>query len=257
MTIAAQTEDVEAFLSREMRRIAATGDVTKRTAARLAIAAAINGGLLPKGSLIPTEKRLTRVLGVSLGTVQAALQQLQQSSIIVRRRGDGSRVASTEALDRDTWHFRLLSKDTGQPLRVSDVSIDVEMTDRTGPWSDFFANDDAFVMVRRRMIMSDAVLVGAEMFLPATKVPGLERITPDELKLVNIRPYLAEKYGIQVSRANHEIETTTLHDLEAKRYCLAAGVPVFQIVARTFLSDARPAYWQRIIAPCADCRVTF
>ena len=98
MSIPVQTADAEDFLASKMRHYSAAVNVTKRSAARLAIASAISNGFLPEGCLIPTEKRLTIILGISLGTVQAALQQLQQSGIIIRRRGDGSRVASTEAL---------------------------------------------------------------------------------------------------------------------------------------------------------------
>lgn len=92
---------------------------TKRSAARLAIAAAIRDGVLQPGDYLPPELWLTGILGVSLGTVQAALRQLQQMGAIVRRRGDGTRVASGEPLGRDIWHFRFVAKDTGQPLRIS------------------------------------------------------------------------------------------------------------------------------------------
>ncbi len=257
MSIPVQSVNVEDFLASEMRRHSDTGNVTKRSAARLAIASAISKGVLAKGSLIPTEKRLTTILGVSLGTVQSALQQLQQSSIIVRRRGDGSRVASTEALDSETWHFRLLAKNTGAPLRISKVDIDVQVTARRGPWSDFFAEYDEFVSIRRRMIMSENVSVGAEMILPQELVPGMEDIPSDELKMVNIRHFLAEKHGLLISKAEHQIETVLVDDLDAKRMKLAPRTLSFQITANAFFPDNKPGYWQRIVAPCSDCRVTF
>ncbi len=257
MSILVQKTDAEDFLSCEMRRYSAPGNVTKRTAARLAIASAISKGILPKGSLIPTEKRLTIILGISLGTVQAALQQLQQSSIIVRRRGDGSRVASTEALGSETWHFRLLSKSTGAPLRVSSVDVDVELTARRGPWSDFFAEYSEFILIRRRLTMSENVAIGAEMILPRTFVPGMEHIPPDEFKMVNIRPFLAEKHDLLISRAEHQIETASVNDLDAERLKLRPRMPAFVVTATAFLPDGQPGYWQRIVAPSDECRVTF
>lgn len=257
MNIPVQTAKTEDFLASEMSRFSRAGNVTKRTAARLAIASAISTGLLPKGCLIPTEKRLTEILGISLGTVQAALQQLQQSSIIVRRRGDGSRVASTEALGSETWHFRLLAKDTGAPLRVSSVDVDVEVTARHGPWSETFAEYNEFILIRRRLIMSKSVAIGAEMILPRVLVPGMKDIPPDELKMVNIRPFLAEKYGLLISRAEHQIKTTSVNDLEAKRLGLRTEMPAFEITATAFLPEGNPGYWQRIIAPSDTCWVTF
>ena len=257
MNFPAEKTDAEDFLASEMRRCSATGGVTKRSAARLTIAAAIREGVLAKGSLIPTEKRLTIVLGISLGTVQAALQQLQQSSIIIRRRGDGTRVASNEALGRETWHFRLLAKDTAAPLRISEVDVEVEVTARRGPWSEFFSGYDNFILIRRRLIMSQNVSVGAEMILPQVLVPGMENIPPDELKMMNIRPFLAENHGLLISRAEHQIKTIVVNDLDAKRLKLEPAALAFEITARTFLVDTKPGYWQRILAPCSECRVTF
>ena len=257
MTNAAKAEDVEAFLTAEMQRRSASGDLTKKSAARLAIAAAIRNGLLPKGSTISTEKRLTTVMGISLGTVQAALRQLQQSGIVVRRRGDGSRVASTEAFGRETWHFRLLAKDTGVPLRISNTKVEIDFTNSVGPWSETFPDCDAFIRIRRRMTMSGGVAVGAEMILPQALVPGMQDVPPNELRLINIRPFLAEKHGVLITRADHEIETIHVNDLDAKRLNVVSGTLAFQIVARAFLVNDEPGYWQRILAPCEECRVTF
>jgi len=257
MSIPVQTADAEDFLASKMRHYSAAVNVTKRSAARLAIALAISNGFLPEGCLIPTEKRLTIILGISLGTVQAALQQLQQSGIIIRRRGDGSRVASTEALGSETWHFRLLSKDTGAALRVSSVDVDVEVTTRRGPWSKFFTEYSEFILIRRRLIMSKSVAIGAEMLLPEKLVPGMKDLPPDELKMVNIRSFIAEKHGLLVSKAEHQIETVFIDDLDTKRMKLAPGSLSFQITANAFFQDNTPGYWQRIIVPSSDCRVTF
>jgi len=257
MNITTETTDAEDFLASEMARYSVTAGITKRSAVRLAIASAISEGVLAKGSLIPSEKRLTTVLGISLGTVQAALQQLQQSSIIVRRRGDGTRVASTESFGNETWHFRLLAKDNASPLRISKVDVDVEVTARRGPWSDFFSGYDRFVLIRRRLVMSQNVKVGAEMILPRALAPGMADIRPDELKMVNIRPFLAEKHGLLISRAEHQIETIVVNDLDARRLKLEPAALAFEITARAFYSDSKPGYWQRIVAPCSECRVTF
>ena len=256
MNVLAQDADVEDFLSGEMKRLSASGNLTKRTAVRLAIANAITSGILKKGTLIPTEKRLTQVMGISLGTVQAALQQLQQSSVIIRRRGHGSRVASNEAFGREAWHFRLLQKENGQPLRISKVDVEIESTHSVGSWSKFFGGSEKFIRVRRRMIMGDNINIGAEMLLPSTLVPGMAKITPDELKMISIRRFLTERYDILVSRADHQIDVIHIDDFDAKRYDLLLGMEAFEIIANAYLSDGQPGYWLRIVAPCRKCRVT-
>ena len=256
MNILAQSADVEDFLSGEMKRLSASGNLTKRTAVRLAIANAITSGILKKGTLIPAEKRLAQVMGISLGTVQAALQQLQQFGIIIRRRGHGSRVASNEAFGREAWHFRLLQKESGQPLRISQAKVEIESAYSVGSWSKFFGGVEKFVRIRRCMIMGDNITIGAEMLLPATLVPGMAKIAPDELKMISIRRFLAERYDILVSRADHQIEVINIDDFDAKRYNLKLGMESFEIIANAYLSDGQPGYWLRILAPCKKCRVT-
>ncbi len=257
MSAETKVASAEDFLANEMMRLIAKSGITKRSAARLAIASAIYKGLLPAGSLLPSEKSLASILGISLGTAQAALQQLQQSNVIVRRRGDGTRVASTEKLSSETWHFRLLAKKKNIPLRISKVEVDVNVTSRTGAWSDFFVRYDEFTIIRRNIVMSNKVCVAAEMILPQILVPGLETIPTDELKMVNIRRFLAEKHDLLISKAEHQIETVFINELAAKRTKISPGTISFQITAHAFLSDAKPGYWQRIIVPCGDCRVTF
>ena len=97
-------------LTLEMNRVSETRKCTKRTAVRLAIKNIIRADILKPGELLPSEKELTGILSVSLGTVQAALGQLKAMGTISRRRGDGSRVTDREPFDESVWHFRFLSK---------------------------------------------------------------------------------------------------------------------------------------------------
>ena len=86
---------------------------TKRSAVRLAIARAMRDGVLKDGDLLPPEKRLAEIFGVSVGTVQAALQQLQQRGEIVRRSGYGSRVVLGDSFSSAVWHFRIIDRASG------------------------------------------------------------------------------------------------------------------------------------------------
>ena len=251
------TARVEAFLAGAMSGRLKGFGLTKRAAARLTIAEAIEKGVLPRGSLVPPELRLAEIMGVSLGTVQAALRELQQNDIIIRRRGDGTRVASSEALGTDIWHFRLLSRDTGLPLRLQGARVDVGRTGGPGPWQRLFPADTRFLRIRRIMRMAEEVDVGAEMILPLRLVPRLEHVPPDELRLLNIRPYLAERHDVSASRAEHEIATLILKDLDAKRFSMESGCLVFEIKAKAYTSGGAPVYYQRILAPCDNCALSF
>lgn len=257
MSEAASALTVESFLISEMARLSARPDLTKRTAVRLCVSAAIEQGHLPKGSLVPPEKRLAEILGVSLGTVQSALGQLQEYNVIVRRRGDGTRVASNEAFSPSVWHFRLHSIATGGPLRIVRVAVNIERVGGSGAWQSVFPQEDNFLRIRRRLVMNDRTRVGADMVLPLQSAPTLLDTPPEELQMLNIRPYLVAQHGLDISRAEHELGTTTLTDLEGAMFGMTTQAPVFDITARAISSADQPVYYQRILAPCDKCRVIF
>jgi len=183
-----EKHDVSAALARAMRRIVKSGRQTKRSAVRLAIVEAIGDGTFAPGDYLPPETGLAETFDVSLGTVQAALEQLKQMGMIVRRRGDGTRVAAAEPLSRNVWHFRFLDKRTGAPLLKLKESISVDTVAAAGEAAAFLGDPPDVVRIRRHLVMSGGMKVGAEMFLRPELVPGLTRLDPGELTMINIRP---------------------------------------------------------------------
>ncbi len=230
---------------------------TKRSAVRLAIIAAIREGLLKPGDTLPSEKRLTSVLGVALGTVQAALRQLQLSDTIVRRRGDGSRVASIEPLSETTWHFRFRSKKDDQPLRFTRQDVQIDLIDERGEWSEYLQPATRYIRIARHMAMSDNSVVYAEMYLDADAAPGLDRIDPEELNMVNIRPYLDEMFGLSAIGTRHSVRTTRLSKKRLLEMKLPSGTVSLEIRAEAYAQQREPVYYQRIYADSESCILDF
>ena len=241
------------ILARHMGATSAVRGRTKRTAARLAIVAAIHSGDLQPGDTLPSERRLTEILGVSLGTVQAALRQLQEMGIVVRRRGDGSRVGSIEPLANSVWHFRFASKADGTPLRIKDEKLWIDTTAEGGDWSEFVGECPAYFRIRRRLTMQDGTRAGAEMFIKTTAAPGLDDIDPSELGMANLRPYLEETFGIVTVSATHLVKTVSLDGETAERFGLETGANFFEIHAKAFGPNRVPVYFQRIYVSADAC----
>lgn len=248
---------LEAFLARQMRELMAVPGRTKRSAARLAILEAIREGLLEPGESLPSEKRLTSVLGVALGTVQAALRQLQLTDTIVRRRGDGSRVASIEPLSATMWHFRFLSKADGTPLRFARQQVRIELTEGSGAWSDYLTGATRYVRIARRMTMSDGSPMYGEMYVDADAAPGLDRLDPNELDTVNIRPLLEEMFGLHAGGTRHTVRTTTLKKKRMRDLGFLPDASLFEIHAYAFSQQRDPVYFQRIYADSGTCILDF
>lgn len=111
-TVAAIRQRIEAELLVEKS--------TKRSALRLALIGVIREGLLVADQRLPAETDLGAAVGLSLGTVQAALGQLQDMGVIVRRRCGGTRIAGVGPISPSVWHFRFRATTDGQAVRLLD-----------------------------------------------------------------------------------------------------------------------------------------
>lgn len=230
---------------------------TKRTAARLALSAAMREGTLKPGDVLPPEKELAAILGVSLGTVQVALRQLQEVGIIVRRRGDGSKVASTEPLTSSIWHFRFISRRDGKRVRPIAELVDIDMVEQTGIWTDFLGPKPAYCRISRRYAVSGCAPFGAEMYLDPVLVPGLAETHPDEWRMVNIRTELEARYGIFVQGTSQTVQLAPANSISARRLGLQLGGHIYEIFAEAYGPERRPVYFQRLFVPADDYALSF
>jgi GntR family transcriptional regulator len=72
--------------------------------AKQALLAAIESGRYPAASALPSEATLASVLGVSVGTLRHAVDELVAERIVVRRQGRGTFVA-THTTERFVFQF--------------------------------------------------------------------------------------------------------------------------------------------------------
>ncbi|MFF5018512.1 GntR family transcriptional regulator [Streptomyces sp. NPDC001165] len=80
---------------------------------RAQLAALITTGRLPEGERLPTVRQLAADLGLAAGTVARAYRELEAASLILTRRGAGTRVARlpTGARRRETAELAEVTKD--------------------------------------------------------------------------------------------------------------------------------------------------
>lgn len=253
----APADETARRLRRHMDAATAAPGRTKRTAARLALAAAIHDGTLPPGSLLPPETALTGILGVSLGTVQAALRQLQQVCAITRRRGDGTRVAAGEPLSAAIWHFRFVRPEDGGSLRFVIDRTGIDETAAGGPWTAHLGVRPAYLRIRRRLVFEGRPPVGAEMMLDPGLAPGLPRLTADEIEMTNIRTYLEERFAVVTVGADHTVRVVAPDPALVGALGLDPAERLFEVHAAAFARDRSPVYFQRILVPLDAYALTF
>ena len=255
---ASRPDDLAAFLHRQMPAAMAQPRRTKRTAVRLALTAAIREAVLGPGDRLPPETELADMLGVSLGTVQAALRQLQQVGVITRRRGDGSKVAVKAADDSPIWHFRFARRRDGAAVRlINQALLRIDITTDRGVWTEVLGARPAYIRIRRRYDEPDCRPIGAEMFLDPALAPGLSQLTAGDLEMINIRVHLFEQFGIETIGAEHRVQTARADAATAATFGIPPGEDIFEIHAEAFSHDHKPTYFQRIYVPSADYVLLF
>ena len=256
-----ETKDVWSHLASElavqMDIARQTTQSTKRIAARNAIMSVIRSNIAKPGELLPSEIELAKILGVSLGTVQVALRGLQDIGIIIRRRGDGTRVAAIESMVNSKLHFRFVSRNDGSPLRFTDQKVSIDSISTYGIWSDYLGLCDEYVRISRIITMQNDVRVGAEMFLDARMVKGLVDVDVSELTHIYIRPYLEKTFGLSTMGALHFVKTTTLEKGISKKFQLAPMGEFYEIHTKVFSDNQTPIYFQHIYVAVNDCALLF
>ncbi|MFE1312291.1 GntR family transcriptional regulator [Streptomyces sp. NPDC058755] len=81
-------------------RVDTTSPVPPYEQIRAQLAALITTGRLPEGERLPTVRQLAADLGLAAGTVARAYRELEAASLILTRRGAGTRVARLPTVAR-------------------------------------------------------------------------------------------------------------------------------------------------------------
>lgn len=245
------TELLRDILEREIEQ-----GSNKRTALRIALIWVINSGRLPPGSRLPPETVLTRDLGVSLGTVQAALRQVQDLGMIERRRGDGTTVAAGTTFSPSIWHFRMHLIETGEQFRIINQEVEVLQSSAQGRWADHLGALPGYLVIRRRIEGTNGTFIGAEMYLDPALVPP-HLVSVSELRLTNLRTVIEQKLKIRAAGAQHRVR---YYDADPRKLA-SLGLDLHQrtltVDARTVLTDGRPFYFQTLYVPADRVELEF
>lgn len=122
-------EDVLQSVVDELDTLVSTRGPLFRRLAR-SVAAAVDRGVLRRGTRLPAERQLAAALGVSRGTVVAAYDDLVADGVVERRRGSGTFVLGPDTLglppgrEGSVLVHRLVDRSSG-PTPVVDLSLSV------------------------------------------------------------------------------------------------------------------------------------
>jgi len=221
-----------------------------------AIVDLVRSGSLETGEQIPPEQQLTQYLGMSLGTVQKALNRLAIDGWVVREHGRGTFVSCPDRVTEDVWfyryldHFHFHDPDTGEPLPVYSSLISRRVVESSDPVRTRLGDDArGFVEIVRRIEVGGELGCRSLMYLGMTRFSGLLSLPSHAFDNVNLKQIFSEEFGAPTLDLFQTVSMASVLPEDADFLKVEPGswVLVLEILARTYREQ--PLSFQRVLIP--------
>jgi GntR family transcriptional regulator len=197
---------------------------------------AIEQGICPPGATLPSETEIAGAMGISIGTLRRAVDELVAEHIVVRRHGLGTFVALH---DTDRFLFQFFHVERSDGLReaplVDFVSFERMRADEEIAEALHLRQGEAVIQIENRLRLQGRAVIYDRLTLPSALFKGLTEKRFRERQSTIYQLYQSE-YGISVLRAQERVRAAGA-DRDAMRVLgVAAGQPVIQVqrIALTF-----------------------
>jgi DNA-binding GntR family transcriptional regulator len=209
----------------------------------------IERGFWNPGDRLPTDAEFSRLLPVSVATVQAALTMLADQKVIIRKQKQGSFIASEENLQRDAVFLKFQHRENGRSEHIKFKSFAITESDEPGPGKAFFGHDQPLIKIRRISEVSDEFLVDSEIYLADPRLRILLDLDPAMLKDLAIRTLLQTRFGLPSTRFEWKISVSRFPDEICENINVPTGT-IGQIVdAEVYTVKDEKLMFQRLWVP--------
>lgn len=210
-------------------------------AVRDAVLERIGSGLWAPGDMLPSEFALADEFSVSQGTIRKALDDLAARSLVVRRQGKGTFVAS-HTPERALFHFFHIVTDDGArelPTKSRVLSCRRRRADKEEAEALSLARQDRVIEIRRIREMDGKAAMSETVCVPAQWFPELDKRTVEDVPNELYQMY-EERYGITVHRAIERLHAIAATPDDAAALGIKAGTPLLEITRIAETLDGRP-----------------
>lgn len=201
---------------------------------------AIESGSCPPGSTLPSETEIAQRLGVSIGTLRRAVDELSAEHILVRRQGRGTFVA-THSPDRLLHQFFHVERADGlrEAPAMELLSFERRTADEALATALQLRAGDAVTQIEHRLRLQGHAVIHECAYLPSAMFPGL---TEERLRARpgNLYQLYQSGFGITVVRAHERARAAAAAPATAKILGMAIGEPVLQVHSTALTFGDRP-----------------
>ena len=201
---------------------------------------AIESGSCPPGETLPSETEIAGAMGVSIGTLRRAVDELAAEHILVRRQGRGTYVA-THTTDRFLFQFFHVERDDGlreAPL-VDLVSFERIRADDEPAAALLLRAGEPVIQIENRLHLQGSAVIYDRLTLPSTLFKGLTEKRFRE-RPGTIYQFYQSDFGISVLRAKERARAAAADRHAVRVLGLTPGQPVMQVRRTALTFGDRP-----------------
>ena len=203
----------------------------------------IQGEWVP-GEAIPSEIELANIYDVSQGTVRKAIDDLSAESILVRRQGKGTYVA-THNEENIQLRFLRLTSNFGLKEKLDNQLISFSKEKATNKLAKILNINPASTIINLKRILTfnEKPLILDVIKIPAQSFRGLTAEMVIEKKGSMYRMYEAD-FGIRMLRADEKIKAVTANSESASLLNVKESFPLLSVERISYTYDNKPLEWR-------------
>ena len=213
------------------------------------LAEQIMDGTLPEGSLLPSERELCQIHGISRTTVRQALQDLSQKGYSRAIHGKGTVVVRPQIRQelRSIYSFdedmRRLGKNP--ETKIMDF-VEIVPTGTVAAMMQLPAGESVYRIMRLRLVDEEPMLLETN-YLPCNRFPEFSRQMLENQSLYRV---LTSKYGLNIDVAEETFEPILLRPMESQM--LHTGQSVLgMLVERISYENGRVVEISKSVSPAS------
>jgi GntR family transcriptional regulator len=215
-----------------------------------AISSLVASGSIPDGAKLPGEREIGGATGLSLGTVQKALNALTSDGDLVREHGRGTFVRSARHSLKELWHYRFRHPTRDELLPVY-ATVESRSRVASLPVANSILGEDrvGYVRISRVINIDDKFNCWSEMYLRASRFGRLLDLPMSDLEGVNLKQILSDEFNAptlaisQTARVERPpADVSKKLGLSSRAHCL-----VVRVLATS--RHREPITFQKIVVP--------
>ena len=208
------------------------------------ITASLVQGEWRPGEAIPSETELANVYDVSQGTVRKAIDELSAESILIRRQGKGTYVA-THNEENIQLRFLRLTSNFGLKEKLDNQLVSFSKEKATNKLAKVLNINPAstIISLKRVLTFNEKPLILDVIKIPAQSFRGLTAEMVVEKKGSMYRMYETD-FGVRMLRADEKIRAINANFESASLLNVKENSPLLSVERISYTYDNKPLEWR-------------